>query len=235
MRFGGFQEFVEHMGRGTPYMNRIMAMCNSIQSTQQSSASWRRLVIGMTLALVVSVLGAALVMPGCSSPRAGRLAAAAGSNAEFDAGFTLLHDLLASEAQVDGILLLKSASPETEQLLKEIAAASVEMRDALNDMSRQDPALTREASGLPMIEAIARDGIESDTTLALLGSGGEDFEFLILLSQEKAMSYGTHLARSLGASDVMPDRAGQFNMMASRMDGFHQRIMDLLIARCGNS
>ena len=230
--FDGFQQIVEHTGHETAYMNWNMVIRESIQNTRQQTASWRRLVIGMTLALVVAGLGASLVMPGCSTPRAGRLPASAGSNAEFDAGFTLLHDLLASEARVDGILMLKSATPETEQLLNDIAQASVEMRDQLDDMAKADPALTREASGLPMIESVAREGIASDTTLALLGAGSEDFEFLMLLSQEKAMSYGRHLARSLAASDPVPTRAEQFNLMASRLAGFHKRVMDLMIARC---
>ncbi|MEE2908067.1 MAG: hypothetical protein VX527_09590 [Planctomycetota bacterium] len=209
-----------------------MAIKLSMQNARQDTASWRRLVIGLTLAVVVAALGAALVMPGCSTPRAGRLPASAGSNAEFDAGFTLLHQLLASEARVDGILMLKSAGPGTELLLKDIAEACVEMRDQLDDMAHADPTLTREASGLPMIESVARDGIASDTTLALLGADSQDFEFLMLLSQEKAMSYGRHLAQSLAASDPNPERAEAFKVMASRMAGFHKRVMDSLIARC---
>ena len=209
-----------------------MARRTSIQNMQRPKASWRHLFLEMSLVFLAFGLGVVAVMPGCSSPRAGRLAASAGSVAEFDAGFTLLHELLASEAQVDGILILKTASPKTEQLLKEIANASVEMRDELDEMSSQDPTLTREASGLPLIESSARDAIESDTTMALLGAGEEDFDVRILLTQEKAMSYGTHLARSLSASDSNPERADRFGVMASRMSSFHDRALALLIERC---
>ena len=181
------------------------------------------------------LLAVVLAMPGlagCSGPGAGLLSDTASREVELDAAYGILYELLDDEAQVDGILLVKSASPQVEKLLREIATASSRMRDQLKEFIERDPALSGTVTGLPQAEAKARSSISAATAGTLLTSRDERFQVLILMTQEKAMSYGQHLARAIADQDQNRERADALNQMSISMKSFHDRARDLILSNC---
>ncbi|MCH2132884.1 MAG: hypothetical protein MK116_03945 [Phycisphaerales bacterium] len=173
-----------------------------------------------------------ILLAGCHSPSGGRLPDSATAEQEQSAGYTLLRELLDDEAQVDGILILKSASPETESLLKEIAVACVDMRGEIDDMARADDQVVLLNTGLPDIETSARARISSEMAGLLLGAESSEFELRILMTQEQAMGYGHHLAAALANAEDDSDRITVLERMAKDMKAFQERCLVLLRARC---
>ena len=184
-------------------------------------------LVMMLFFLVIAFMGS-----GCSAPRSGLVSDSVRPGAERDAAYAILYELLDDEAQLDAILILKSSSPETELLIREIAASSAGMRDELKMMIDRDPDLTRTVTGLPVAEADARDRISNATASTLLTTSGEEFELLILITQEKAMSYGQHLAGALADQDDDQKRVESLRRMSSVMESFHGRTRDLLLLSC---
>ncbi|MBG79531.1 MAG: hypothetical protein CMJ39_02330 [Phycisphaerae bacterium] len=179
------------------------------------------------LAIVIMLLGAS-----CSAPRSGLVSDSTRQGAELDASYTTLYQLLDDESQVDAILIVKSASAETKTLLREIASSMKDMRDQLKIMIDRDVTLTGAVTGLPKAEADARSSISMATAADLLTADNQEFEILILMTQEKAMSYGHHLARSLARHDQNRNRAESLNRMSAQMKSFHERIRELILSSC---
>ncbi len=176
-----------------------------------------------------------MLLGGCASPQAGRLPESSSHLMELDAGYVILRELLADEANLDSILLIKSTSASTESLLRDIAEASSDMLRQLDQMAEENPELTLAFNGLPQVEVMVRDAIASRTGMQLLSSNQDDFEYLVLISQDSAMSYGMHLADAL--SDMEPDAgvARQFKQMSERMSALHNRVKARLMSLCGDS
>lgn len=168
----------------------------------------------------------------CASPKAGRLPESSTQLMELDAGYVILRELLADESNLDSILLLKSTSDSTESLLRDIAESSSDMLKQLDRMAENNPELTMAFNGLPQVEVLVRAAIASRTGMQLLSANDDDFEYLVLITQDSAMSYGMHLADSL--ADMEPDAgaAGKFKQMSERMSALHNRVKERLKSLC---
>ena len=80
-----------------------------------------------------------------------------------------------------------------------------------------DPSIDPSGDGLPRIETDARTRIRNQQTKLLIMSGGEEFEVLILLTQEKATDYIESICRSLSKADPQKERS---KMLAGMADGW---------------
>lgn len=153
---------------------------------------------------------------------------------ELDAGYVILRELLSDEARLDGILVIKSTNKATESLLRDISSSSGEMLDQLDQMAKSNPKLTMKFNGLPQVEVLVRDSIASRTGAMLLSSEDEEFEYLVLMTQDKALSYGFHLAKSLASMEVNSKASTQFSEMSKKLESLHSRVMIRLNSICGD-
>ena len=153
---------------------------------------------------------------------------------ELDAGYVILRELLIDEARLDGVLLLKSVPDSTETLIRQIAKASEEMLKELDSMADGNPELTMAFNGLPEIEKAVREAIASRTAMDLMGSRGDAFEYNVLITQDKAMFYGMHLAEAAVQDGGRHHRQrARFKAMSDRMSTLHSRVSTRLAEICG--
>jgi hypothetical protein len=128
-----------------------------------------------------------------------------------------MHD----ESKVDEILAIKSASKETEELLKNISAMAKEVIEKIQGSVKLQPLLLIGDQGLPTIESDARSRITNTQTVRLLVAIGS-FELLMLLTQEKAMGYAASVADSLAAADPNEVRSGMMKTFAKKYGELEQ-------------
>lgn len=187
-----------------------------------------RIVIWMSLmTILMTSIG------GCASPKTGRLPESSSDLMELDAGYVILRELLIDEARLDGVLLLKSVPDSTETLIRQIAKASEEMLKELDSMADGNPELTMAFNGLPEIEKAVREAIASRTAMDLMGSRGDAFEYNVLITQDKAMFYGMHLAEALSRMEDDTTASARFKAMSDRMSTLHSRVSTRLAEICG--
>ena len=136
---------------------------------------------------------------------------------ELDHGYTLLDSLLSDESSVADILVIKSAGEDLTRLLKNISKLAKSDLAEIRKLYPMDPSIDPSGDGLPRIETDARTRIRNQQTKLLIMSGGEEFEVLILLTQEKATDYIESICRSLSKADPQKERS---KMLAGMADGW---------------
>ena len=162
---------------------------------------------------------------GVARGRSSRTAARGGGvDLQLSEGYGLLYALLSKQSRLDGILIVKSASKQTEQLLREIAAASGEGVSQLEAFAKTDERLLINWTGLREVEARVRDSIESAIGKQLLFAG-DDFELRVLLTQAEALQYGAHLGRIIGGIDQDEQRSAWAQRLADQYDGLRDRVV----------
>ena len=146
----------------------------------------------------------------------------------LDHGYSILFDLLADEAKVEKILVIKSPRPAIADLLRHISMEATVDRAALERHIDADPPISIGATGLPIIETDARHRIENAETPGLLFAGGRTFETRMLLTQQKAAQYASALAESLGTADPNSDRSAILKTMAHHWGELETEIRGFL-------
>ena len=142
----------------------------------------------------------------------------------LDHGYSILVSLMGDESKVDEILAIKSASKETEKLLKDISETAKDAIKKIQGSVKLKPLLLIGDQGLPTIESDARSRITNTQTVRLLVAAGT-FELKILLTQEKAMGYAASLADSLAAADPNEVRSGMMKEFAKKYGEFEQEAI----------
>jgi len=150
------------------------------------------------------------------------------SDPRLDHGYSILFDLLADEAKVEEILVIKSPRPAIADLLRHISKEATVDRAALERHLDADPPISIGATGLPIIETDARHRIENAETPALLFAGGRTFETRMLLTQQKAAQYASALAESLGTADPNSERSAILKTMAHHWHELETEIRGFL-------
>ena len=150
---------------------------------------------------------------------------------ELDRGYTLLDSLLTDESSVADILVIKSAGDDLTRLLEHISRQAGSDLAELRKLYPMEPAVDPSGDGLPRIESDARARIRNQQTALLLMSGGEDFEVLILLTQEKATDYVEAICRSLSKADPQKKRSEMLKGMADGWKEFNRRARSLFLVK----
>lgn len=148
-------------------------------------------------------------------------------------GYSLLDSLLSDESSVADILVIKSVNDEVARLLKSISKLAKADRDAIRKLYPLDPPIDPSGDGLPRIETDARTRIRNQQTGRLLLSGGEEFEVLILLTQEKATDYLESICRSLASADPQGERRETLQGMADGWRTLNRRTRSLFAIKKG--
>jgi hypothetical protein len=189
---------------------------------------FKELLVGGLLAGVVC---------GCSSVRSTASTASPATPTDLQIrnnAASLLSDLLDDEQNVDKVLIVKSASPDVEALIKLIAANAATGKRELAEMATNDPALNLQVMDLPPGETAARDATAKSKEHELLFSKGVNFEFNLLYSQAEAENYGQHLAAVAAKNSVRPDEQHLFETISKTMEQFDKQVLDEMRALPAN-
>ena len=136
---------------------------------------------------------------------------------------SLLFQLVEEEKNVSFLLVVKGNRPDVAILVKTIAATADLASLNLLDLAKADPSLNLHAVDLPAGEIAARAAIAKFKTHQLLLSGGDNFEFALLLSQSEALSYGYNLAQTAADNSSDPVQKKTFATLADTMKTQYQQ------------
>lgn len=126
---------------------------------------------------------------------------------DLNDGYFLLHDICQQEKKVSGILLFKTSPASLSIFLKKVSRVAGETVSALDQMQKDDPALTMDHNPLPPTEQAARKIMEDQRQHQLLfGTKGPDFVRAMLMSQQFASDYTQSLAGALLGQEKDPTR-----------------------------
>jgi hypothetical protein len=143
-------------------------------------------------------------------------------------GYALLADLCGDEKDVSKLRFLKRERPELKALLQEIAATNRVAHETLQKFARADPALNLKDLGLPPAEVAARKAISKSKEKAIFSSKGKELEVQLLLDQNEALTYGSHLAGVIASAEPDPHRREFLEQLAATLERLQQRVLGML-------
>jgi hypothetical protein len=137
---------------------------------------------------------------------------------------SLLYDLLGQEKNLSKILFIKHPPAPVGQLLKAISKAAGDGHDQLDAMAKSNPSLDLKAMHLPPGESAARAADAKKEEHQLLSSGGLNFAFAVLLTQDAALGYGSNLAKVAGDNASSADESKQLEALSARLSSLLQQV-----------
>jgi hypothetical protein len=143
-------------------------------------------------------------------------------------GYALLFDLLGDEKDVAKLRFIKHPRPPVTDLLKEISRVSGEAHKQLEHFGKADRTLNLKDQRLPAGEVIARQAISKTKQKALLSSKGKELEIQLLLTQQEAMSYGAHLAKTTAIGESQPQRQQFLQQLSEQLTQLEQKVVGIL-------
>jgi hypothetical protein len=143
-------------------------------------------------------------------------------------GDALLADLCGDEKDVSKLRFLKRERPELNALLQEIAATNRVAYETLQRFRKADPAPNLKDTGLPAAEVAARNAISKFKEKAILSSKGKELEVQLLLDQNEALTYGSHLAAVIALAEPDPRRREFLEELAATLGRLQQRVLRML-------
>lgn len=178
-------------------------------------------------ALVLAIGILSLLGSGCRTPSQPPAAASLQQQTRVNS-YSLLHQLLAQQRNVDKLLVIKRESAELKQLIKTIAESSGAGADRLEEFARSDGSLRLDQFSLPPGEVATRDAIASTKKKELLTPFNSNFELDLLLTQFEALSYAWHLGKVAAQNEPDVGRARVLNELSSEMKVLHGRVFSLM-------
>jgi len=146
---------------------------------------------------------------------------------ELASGYSLLYELVHKQSRLGGILILKSATDETKDVIEQIARVSTDAKEKISAFAQEDENLGLDHANLPVLERGTRDAIESATGKGLLFAG-ESFELKLLLTQTEATNYGSFLARTLAGVEENAQRKQWLSDFAQSYGELHEKVVGRL-------
>jgi hypothetical protein len=143
-------------------------------------------------------------------------------------GYALLADLCGDEKDVSKLRFFKRERSELKALLQEIAETNRVAYEMLQRFSKAEPTLNLKDNGLPEGEVAARKAISKFKESAILSSKGKDLEIQLLLAQNEALTYGSHLARVIAQAERDAHRREFLEQTAGNLGALQQRVLRML-------
>lgn len=147
-------------------------------------------------------------------------------------GYALLFDLLGNEKDLSKLLVAKREREEVRELVKEISDVTGRAHQQLESFARS-AGLNLKERGLPWAETETRAAISKTRAKELLIEGGKEFELRLLLSQNEALTYGVHLADTIGRREADPDRAKFLRDLSAELTRLQQKVVAMLLTAAG--
>ena len=184
--------------------------------------SWTRQLVPSLLVgcLLAGVLGCA------TSNRTSKATTNPGAGLADDHGYALLADLLGDEKNVSKLRFIKHERPELKALLQEIAGTNRIAYKTIQEFAKAGVNLND--LGLPTAEVAARKAISKFKEKAILSSKGKDLEVQLLLDQNEALTYGSHLAGVIALTESDPQRRQFLEQLAVNLGKLQQRVLIML-------
>ena len=148
-------------------------------------------------------------------------------------GYALLFELLGDEKNVSKLLIIKRERAELRDLIRDIAQRCGTAHEELERFAKADPAPNLKTNGLPAVEVGTRDAIGKTKAKQLLTESGKEFELRLLLTQQEALTYGSHLAATIAKSETNAQRAQILRRLSSDLEVLENRVTSMLLANYG--
>src|ERR1700722_3380820 len=169
----------------------------------------------------------ALTLAGCAStPQS--VSHTGGLIHERNQGYSLLYKLMSEGENVEKLLFLKHADEPLAGLVKEISAFCQTTKNQMDAFPKSDRQIEYDMTDLPVIEQQSRDQTAKADGIALLTSGGKEFELRLVFTQAQAMDYAAQVSSALAKHEDDPARQRFLKGLTVRYADFHKRLMDLL-------
>jgi hypothetical protein len=143
-------------------------------------------------------------------------------------GYALLYELLGDEKDVAKLRFIKRPRAGITDLLKEISRVTGDAHKQLERYGKNDHTLDLKYNGLPTAEVMTREAIGKSKAKALLSSKGKQLEIQILLTQENALGYGAHLAKTVALGETEPQRQQFLNQLSETLSRLGQQVVSVL-------
>ena len=143
-------------------------------------------------------------------------------------GYALLADLCGDEKDVSKLRFFKSERAELKALLQEIASTNRVAYEALQRFAKANPAINLKDMGLPASEVGTRKTISKSKESAILSSKGKELEVQLLLDQNEALTYGSHLARVIAQTESDPQRRAFLEQLSAALGALQERVLKML-------
>lgn len=167
---------------------------------------------------------------GCETSNLGRSEVRSAAGQSDNHGYALLADLCGDEKDLSKLRFFKRERPELKALLQEIAETNRAAYERLQRFAKADPALNLKDKGLPAAEVAARKAISKFKESAILSSKGKDLEMQLLLDQNEALTYGSHLARIIAQAESDPQRRQFLEQLTGDLGTLQRRVLTMLSA-----
>jgi len=172
---------------------------------------------------------AAALLTGCQSPPVA--APIPGDASVRNNCYSLLHQLLAEQKEVNLLHFIKSEPGDVKNLVGRIATASGTGARLLEDFARDDPTIRLDETRLPAGEVAARAAIASTKETELLHQTGNEFELTLLLTQTEALNYAWHMAQVAADHEPDPGRARALAGVSADMQNLYHQVFQLMLSK----
>jgi|ERR1041385_1976934 hypothetical protein len=144
-------------------------------------------------------------------------------------GFALLFDLVKDEKDISKLRFIKRERPELKTLLQDIARSNREAYAKLEKFGKADPQLNLKDQGLPSEEVETRAAIGKFKENTILHTTDKDLEVHLLLSENEALTYGLHLAKTLARTEDIPERQQFLRQLTATFGQLLHRVIEMLV------
>lgn len=186
---------------------------------QKPASSLTSLCLFAVLAFSITLVA------GCAKNPAPKAVSFDASVTDRNHGYALLYTLVGKNKDVDQIFAIKSTTPATEAIVKDIAALCKDAKDKLDEFAKADTTLGLAAHGLPKYEQQTREAIESTTTKRLLFVSGDTFEVRLLQTQAQSTDYLSHMSLLLAENEKDPARAEYLKQLSKSAQTYYNQTM----------
>src|SRR6266478_2523538 len=140
-------------------------------------------------------------------------------------GYALLYDLLGDERNLSKLLIVKRERQELGILVKQVSQTCGHGYQQLEKFAKADGRVDLKDQGLPADEIETRKEIIRTRRKELLTVKGKEFELQLLLNQNEALTYGSHLAATVARDEESSERAAFLRQLASDLGQLRQRMV----------
>ena len=136
---------------------------------------------------------------------------------------------MSDEKNVSRLLIIKRERDEFGDLIKAISDRCSAAHKELEAFAKADRTLNLKDLGLPVAEVQARESISKAQAKELLKNRDKELELKLLLTQDKALQYGAHLAEVTARAEPDTQRAQFFQQLSRDLTVLHEKVYAMLV------